>query len=140
MGLLCAVPRSGASLPPRRCPALHACLGICRAALPSSALPLDCGGPTCFPLRPLISPCRQPPFTGAGVGASLSREPAAQRGAAAAGLQAPEGSLCTSEFQAVPVGHVARAALGVKKGLSFTFACMPCLRTLLAVLMKIVKI
>lgn len=41
------------------------------------------------------------------------------------------------EFQAVSVKHVGKAALGVKKGFSFTLACMTCL---LAVLMKIVEI
>lgn len=76
----------------------------------------------------------------AGVGAFLSRESAAQRNAAVVGLQALKGSLCTSRFQAVSVKHVGRAALGVKKEFSFTLVCMTCLRTLLVMLMKIVKI
>lgn len=47
------------------------------------------------------------------------------------GLQALESSLCTSEFQAVSVKDVGRAAREVKKGLSFTCACKTYLHTLL---------
>lgn len=114
----------------------------CRAAAPIQHAPSRFWGSHVFPPPPpRFYPAGSPSvrlWRLAGVGAFLCRESAAQRNShGAAGTRRLS---LHFEFQAVSVQHEGKAALGVKKGFSFTLACMTCLCTLLAVFMKVVKI
>lgn len=124
----------------RSCLRTHPARLPCCSSHPACSLSI-LGVPRVPPPPPRFYPAGSPSvrlWRLAGVGAFLCRESAAQRNSrGAAGTRRLS---LHFEFQAVSVQHEGKAALGVKKGFSFTLACMTCLCTLLAVFMKVVKI